>query len=71
MSDCEPGNEIPGWERSRGIMNDADPDDGPLCCMRAVFDNEAGWWCPVHGDEMEMRLDVYAPERPGEDPEAV
>ena len=21
-----------------------------MCCTRAVFDDQAGWWCPWHGD---------------------
>ena len=29
----------------------------PLCCIRAVYDCAAGWWCPQHGDQMQIALD--------------
>jgi hypothetical protein len=41
-------------------MRDPNPDDVPLCCTRAVHDSVAGWWCPAHGDEMQMCIDEAA-----------
>ncbi len=36
------------------------------CCTSAVYDSEAGWWCPHHGDRMEARAQREAGIDPGD-----
>ena len=28
-----------------------------ICCTKAVYDDQAGWWCPIHGDQWDVTPD--------------
>lgn len=30
----------------------------PMCCLEAVYDRDAGWWCPKHGDQMAIEFEA-------------